>query len=375
MSLESLRHLNPKGLRPPAPRGGARGADRHPGGPRARRHLPHARHAAGVRRPERLDGMALGGALAELALRFLARHLAGEGAGGEGVARRAADPGGVQAGRAVLRAGAGAHPHRHAGQRGDGPSLLGDGVHGLAARAPCAAVPAPRRERRGAVPAPRALFHPLGGRRRHGLLPRAAAGRAGGGGAEGHRGGEGLAGRPGPRRRFRGNAHGTDRGAAGPSDEDVSAETRRARKADAFVRVAEAYLEPDLRPRSTAEKYQVHVHLDARRDAGGPVVDPDSPALAEETIRRLGCEAGLVPVLHEGEEILSVGRKTRAVPPAIRRALRLRDRGCRFPGCTHHRHVDAHHVRTGRTAARRNYRTWSSCAGAITGCCTRAATA
>jgi hypothetical protein len=87
------------------------------------------------------------------------------------------------------------------------------------------------------------------------------------------------------------------------------------------------------------------VHLDLRRDAGGPVEDPDAPALAWETIRRLGCEAGLVPVLHDGEEILSVGRKTRAVPPAIRRALRLRDRGCRFPGCTHTRHVDAHHVR------------------------------
>jgi hypothetical protein len=128
-------------------------------------------------------------------------------------------------------------------------------------------------------------------------------------------------------------------------DEDVSAETRRARRADALVRVAESYLEPDGRPRSLAEKYQVHVHLDLRRNADGPVVDPDAPALAEETIRRLGCEAGLVPVLHEGGEILSVGRKTRAVPPAIRRALRLRDRGCRFPGCTHTRHVDAHHVR------------------------------
>jgi hypothetical protein len=128
-------------------------------------------------------------------------------------------------------------------------------------------------------------------------------------------------------------------------DEDVSAETRRARMADALVRVAESYLEPDGRPRSLAEKYQVHVHLDLRRDADGPVADPDAPALAEETIRRLGCEAGLVPVLHDGGEILSVGRKTRAVPPAIRRALRLRDRGCRFPGCTHTRHVDAHHVR------------------------------
>ena len=128
-------------------------------------------------------------------------------------------------------------------------------------------------------------------------------------------------------------------------DEDVSAETRRVRMADALVRVAESYLEPDGRSRSLAEKYQLHVHMDLRRDADGPVLDPDAPALAEETIRRLGCEAGLVPVLHDGEEILSVGRKTRAVPPSIRRALRLRDRGCRFPGCTHTRHVDAHHVR------------------------------
>jgi hypothetical protein len=128
-------------------------------------------------------------------------------------------------------------------------------------------------------------------------------------------------------------------------DEDVSAETRRARTADAFVRVMQAYLEPDLRPRSIAEKYQVHVHLDLRRSADGPVEDPDAPALAEETVRRLGCEAALVPVLYDGDEILSVGRRTRAIPPSIRRALRLRDRGCRFPGCTHTRHVHAHHVR------------------------------
>jgi hypothetical protein len=134
-------------------------------------------------------------------------------------------------------------------------------------------------------------------------------------------------------------------GDAAHPDEDVSAETRRARRADAFVRVMESYLEADARPRATAEKYQVHVHLDLRRHADGPVADPDAPALAEETIRRLGCEANLVAVLHEGDEILSVGRRTRAVPPAIRRALRLRDRGCRFPGCTYTRHVDAHHIR------------------------------
>jgi hypothetical protein len=42
---------------------------------------------------------------------------------------------------------------------------------------------------------------------------------------------------------------------------------------------------------------------------------------------------------------LDVGRKTRAIPPAMRRALRARDQGCRFPGCTNTRFVDAHHVK------------------------------
>ncbi len=42
-------------------------------------------------------------------------------------------------------------------------------------------------------------------------------------------------------------------------------------------------------------------------------------------------------------QILSVGRKTRTIPPPIRRALEFRDQGCRFPGCTS-RHCDAHHI-------------------------------
>jgi hypothetical protein len=41
---------------------------------------------------------------------------------------------------------------------------------------------------------------------------------------------------------------------------------------------------------------------------------------------------------------LSVGRKTRVVPQAIKRALWARDKGCRFPGCRHTRYVDAHHI-------------------------------
>ena len=43
-------------------------------------------------------------------------------------------------------------------------------------------------------------------------------------------------------------------------------------------------------------------------------------------------------------QALNLGRKTRAIPPAMRRALDARDGGCRFPGCTNHRFVDAHHI-------------------------------
>jgi hypothetical protein len=43
--------------------------------------------------------------------------------------------------------------------------------------------------------------------------------------------------------------------------------------------------------------------------------------------------------------IIDVGRRTRKPPPALRRALRERDRGrCQYPGCASHR-TDAHHIR------------------------------
>ncbi len=65
--------------------------------------------------------------------------------------------------------------------------------------------------------------------------------------------------------------------------------------------------------------------------------------VSAETARRIACESGKVPMRHGSGEILSVGRKTRTIPPPIRRALRFRDEGCRFPGCTS-QHCDAHHV-------------------------------
>ncbi len=71
----------------------------------------------------------------------------------------------------------------------------------------------------------------------------------------------------------------------------------------------------------------------------------DGPAISAETARRLACEASLISMLHGPKGALDVGRKTRAIPPSLRRALQARDEGrCRFPGCENRKWMDAHHI-------------------------------
>jgi hypothetical protein len=97
------------------------------------------------------------------------------------------------------------------------------------------------------------------------------------------------------------------------------------------------------------ERYQVIVHVDhdALPEEGTGLRShlEGGPRVSAETSRRLSCDCSVVRV-HQGVdgEILNIGRKSRQIPPAIRRALHLRDQGCRFPGCTQHRYVDGHHV-------------------------------
>ena len=70
----------------------------------------------------------------------------------------------------------------------------------------------------------------------------------------------------------------------------------------------------------------------------------DGVRVCAETSRRMACDAALVAMSHRDGEVVSVGRKTRTVPPHIRRALEERDRGCRYPGCGS-RFTEAHHVK------------------------------
>ena len=120
------------------------------------------------------------------------------------------------------------------------------------------------------------------------------------------------------------------------------------RRADALGHILERFVAGKCSGSANgAHQVVVHIAHDALCDvpeSSGAEFD-DGPIVAVETARRLGCDGALIGVV-EGKkgEPLAVGRRTRAVPPAIRRALRVRDGGCRFPGCDRSRFVHAHHI-------------------------------
>jgi hypothetical protein len=87
---------------------------------------------------------------------------------------------------------------------------------------------------------------------------------------------------------------------------------------------------------------EVMFHIDAATLTGHE--HDTGYGVSAEVCRKLCCDAGIVPVLEEHGKTVDVGRRSRRVNAALERALAARDRGCRFPGCTNWRFVDAHHV-------------------------------
>jgi hypothetical protein len=124
---------------------------------------------------------------------------------------------------------------------------------------------------------------------------------------------------------------------------EFSEESWAAQQADALVAMAKAYLSGDRKAaEGTSDNYQVTVHVDqaALTDGKG------RSGLPVESVRRLACDGDAVVIVEdENGEPLSVGRKTRIVPTAIKRVLWARDKACRFPGCGRTRYVDAHHIK------------------------------
>lgn len=137
-------------------------------------------------------------------------------------------------------------------------------------------------------------------------------------------------------------------GAPGGSAEPIQRPAPQPANADALVGMAEASLAHARNPRSGGDRTQVVVHIDARTladHARGRCELGDEVAIAPETARRLACDSSVVSIVESNGSPLSVGRKRRTIPRALRRALHARDRTCRFPGCENTRFVDAHHLR------------------------------
>ncbi len=124
------------------------------------------------------------------------------------------------------------------------------------------------------------------------------------------------------------------------------------RRADAMGLLAERALaggfEDGPISGSRAERYQVVLHVEPAtlRAGGEPGMSEleDGTRFTAENSRRTACDASVVEIdVGAQGELLGVGRRRRTVPPALRRALEARDRGCRFPGCGL-RFTDAHHI-------------------------------
>jgi 5-methylcytosine-specific restriction endonuclease McrA len=130
---------------------------------------------------------------------------------------------------------------------------------------------------------------------------------------------------------------------------DDDSPTMEQQQADALALLAETALHHELDPGAPGERYQVVVHVDAAvladPDQDGQSVLEDGLRVPAGTSRRLACDASRVVMRHDAEgRLLEIGARTRTIPPALRRALHHRDRGCRFPGCGV-RVGQGHHIR------------------------------
>ena len=123
-----------------------------------------------------------------------------------------------------------------------------------------------------------------------------------------------------------------------PQQDDQESPSPGQRRTDALGLIAEAALAADLDRGTAGDRYQVVVHVDesvleANPDDGQSALEAaDGIHVPAETSRRIACDAATVVMRHDADgTVLDVGRRTRTIPPAIRRALTARDRRCRLP--------------------------------------------
>jgi Domain of unknown function (DUF222) len=122
------------------------------------------------------------------------------------------------------------------------------------------------------------------------------------------------------------------------------------RLADALVELANHGLDNGLIPQRASQRTHLQVTTSLEtllgiRGAPAAELEFSSP-IAAETVARLACDAAVTRiVLDSASAVIDVGRSRRVVSGATRRALNVRDGGCRWPGCDRSASwTAAHHV-------------------------------
>jgi hypothetical protein len=135
----------------------------------------------------------------------------------------------------------------------------------------------------------------------------------------------------------------TDPGNLDPSD----TRTPTQRRADALTDLCRDYLDHGNTPVSGGRRPHLTLHVAAEALCGVPAEPCEldgAGVITPEGARRLACDAAVTRLTVDTDAtVLDVGRATRSVPPSLRRALEVRDRGCVICGRPA-RWCDAHHI-------------------------------
>jgi hypothetical protein len=135
--------------------------------------------------------------------------------------------------------------------------------------------------------------------------------------------------------------------------------THERRFADAAVELAAHSLDNALVPQHNGVRPHLNVNTTLEtllKLTGAPGADLEFPLpISAEAVERLACDCSVTRILLGSDSaVIDVGRARRVVTPSQRRALKARDKGCRWPGCdrpvtwSEGHHLD-HWIRGGRS--------------------------
>ena len=113
--------------------------------------------------------------------------------------------------------------------------------------------------------------------------------------------------------------------------------TPRQRRADALTEIVVHAMDEGKLPKRNGVRPHITVTttlegLKGELGVPGSHLEHGMP-ISSQTVERLACDGCLSRVLMADSQVIDVGRATRAISPSQRRALRTRDKHCRFPGC------------------------------------------